>query len=282
MCDSKKRGFTLVELLVVIAIIALLLTIMLPGLRRARELAQAVICRSNLRQWGLMWSTYANDHDQKLPPGYDERIGYQRGAWILGVRGYLQPGDDILLCPRAGTETIYEHGGVFSAYLMGDPGDHGMEDWDAEVCSYGMNNFASSLQGTGAGNPQGRPAQDYWETITPDRVSLNNVPMMMDAMWRGGGPHTGNADAYSIPSVHPDSLEYDDEWHVNNEMHHFFIPRHRNGVNMVFLDMSVDHVPLGDMFEKRWNRRWDVNTLPQNGWDHEWLIPYAPERVRGY
>lgn len=63
----KVRGFTLVELLVVIGIIALLISILLPSLARARQSAVNIQCMSNLRSVGQGLLLYANDHKGKLP-----------------------------------------------------------------------------------------------------------------------------------------------------------------------------------------------------------------------
>lgn len=61
-------AFTLVELLVVIGIIAILIAILLPSLRKARENAMTVQCESNLRQLALAMILYANEQNQWLPP----------------------------------------------------------------------------------------------------------------------------------------------------------------------------------------------------------------------
>jgi len=62
-----RKGFTLIELLVVIAIIALLMAILMPALRRAREQGKATVCSSNLKQIGLASRLYAEDNDNKIP-----------------------------------------------------------------------------------------------------------------------------------------------------------------------------------------------------------------------
>ena len=65
--SQRKAGFTLVELLVVIGIIALLISILLPSLNRARETANRVKCASNLRQIGQALLLYANENKGNYP-----------------------------------------------------------------------------------------------------------------------------------------------------------------------------------------------------------------------
>ena len=74
MKRSQRTGFTLVELLVVIGIIALLISILLPSLNRARETANRVKCASNLRQIGTAIQLYANENRGAFP-----RTAYSAG-----------------------------------------------------------------------------------------------------------------------------------------------------------------------------------------------------------
>ena len=59
----RKDGFTLVELLVVISIIAMLMSVLMPALSKAAEQARYVICKNNLRFYGLAERLYQEDHD---------------------------------------------------------------------------------------------------------------------------------------------------------------------------------------------------------------------------
>ena len=76
---KKRRGFTLIELLVVISIIALLMSILMPALRRAKEQARRQVCAARIRQQTLALNMYAGDNDTKLP------LPDTAGAWLQDV-----------------------------------------------------------------------------------------------------------------------------------------------------------------------------------------------------
>jgi len=63
---DKQKGFTLIELLVVTAIIAILLAIIMPAMRKVKEAAKEVSCRSNMRSVGLAVLMYLVDILERL------------------------------------------------------------------------------------------------------------------------------------------------------------------------------------------------------------------------
>ncbi|MCC6681730.1 MAG: prepilin-type N-terminal cleavage/methylation domain-containing protein [Phycisphaeraceae bacterium] len=86
----RRKGFTLIELLVVISIIALLISILLPALRRSRDTALVVACSANVRQIVQIYAAYANDEDDYVPIGWrnDQTMNYLFGRY----NQYLQFG----------------------------------------------------------------------------------------------------------------------------------------------------------------------------------------------
>ena len=69
----RPSGFTLIELLVVIGIIALLISVLLPALSKAREQANSIKCESNVRQLALATMLFAQDHHGYMPTCSDEQ-----------------------------------------------------------------------------------------------------------------------------------------------------------------------------------------------------------------
>lgn len=118
----RERAFTLVELLVVISILAVLISLLLPALNRAKALAQAIECASNLQQIGLAALEYTNESQGLVPnqpfafgPGgqgltWDIQISpelgmhYTERQMLYGLS--LSEGDPHMICPSDPTELV--------------------------------------------------------------------------------------------------------------------------------------------------------------------------------
>jgi prepilin-type N-terminal cleavage/methylation domain-containing protein/prepilin-type processing-associated H-X9-DG protein len=83
---SRYAGFTLIELLVVIAIIAILAGMLLPGLTKAKQKGDGVVCLNDLKQLQLAWFMYASDNNDKLAPNLGLAFPQTTdNTWVRGV-----------------------------------------------------------------------------------------------------------------------------------------------------------------------------------------------------
>jgi prepilin-type N-terminal cleavage/methylation domain-containing protein/prepilin-type processing-associated H-X9-DG protein len=113
----SSQGFTLIEILVVIAIIAILASMLLPALNKAKVKAQAAVCMNNLKQLQLGWTLYVDDSNDVLPPNINHPVAGgpagMPGSWVMGntqldtntsniMRGVLFPfvkASEVYRCP---------------------------------------------------------------------------------------------------------------------------------------------------------------------------------------
>ena len=75
--DRLRPAFTLIELLVVIAIIALLVSLLMPSLKQAKELAKQSMCLSNMRMAATAMPQYADEHEGWMPPNAVHGFGFR-------------------------------------------------------------------------------------------------------------------------------------------------------------------------------------------------------------
>jgi len=81
----SPNGFTMIELLVVITIIAILASLLLPALGRAKAKAQGIRCLNNLKQLTFAWTMYTDDNNDRLPyAGPTDLVGFEPDVWVNG------------------------------------------------------------------------------------------------------------------------------------------------------------------------------------------------------
>jgi prepilin-type N-terminal cleavage/methylation domain-containing protein/prepilin-type processing-associated H-X9-DG protein len=133
----RHLGFTLIELLVVIAIIALLMAILMPALSKARDQARTIVCRSNLKQYGIALRMYLDENELRFPDANtwlksDSHAWVREGETPTGVFWPYVKDLDVHMCPKfsqwaKGTE--YEDTAV--SYVMNSYVGKGGEIWSS-------------------------------------------------------------------------------------------------------------------------------------------------------
>jgi len=253
LSEMKKRkfpiGFTLIELLVVISIIALLVSILLPSLGKARVQARAVVCQSNLRQLGLAFFMYADDNNGKFFAG--SFCGQVEDEWMFALRSYYGS-EEVRLCPSAskipaplghGAGPPWAYGGKFKAWgnldAVWEGGRYG---------SYTLNGWITTPYNEACLNIQGFPPELNWGSI--DVKGSIYIPVFTDGMWVDARPKAYD----SPPPFDLDPLDCGVAWW--ELMATVCLDRHNGHVNSVFLDASVRKIGLKELWELNWHRDW--------------------------
>jgi prepilin-type N-terminal cleavage/methylation domain-containing protein/prepilin-type processing-associated H-X9-DG protein len=239
----RPRAFTLVELLIVIGIIALLISILLPTIARARKQANSVACLSNVRQLTMAMISYANENKGNTMP-LDMTPGkywHHMLAPHLGDQRYDAAADDpelvmskVMLCPEAPRSEEITWGSATTAwhYAAGEG-----------TGSYGINLW---LLPKNTLFPM--PKERYWHKMFTAKGGGTDVPVVGDSNWVGSWPDNNDIVLGG---------KYQTGWtpHANGYfMGRFVIARHGRAINMGFLDGSARRVELPELWKLRWHR----------------------------
>ncbi|NLW85816.1 MAG: type II secretion system protein [Planctomycetes bacterium] len=95
---KRRQAFTLIELLVVVAIISLLVSILLPSLQKAKELANTTICKTNMKNIGAALSFYIDDYNGNIPDADAESWG-GNDVWKYVVQRHTEVDEGVFWCP---------------------------------------------------------------------------------------------------------------------------------------------------------------------------------------
>ena len=282
----SRSAFTLVELLVVIGVIALLISMLLPALKKAREAANAAVCLSNLKQINAAYLLYAAENKQRLPYYLwftSAQPDYSWNAFWIGVANKYKVKDDAIRCPSARDpmpfnpplasargfgNARYSWNGEFQT--IGTAVHRSTTEW--RQGSYGINryttvnrNATTQVDSSGFGQPIDSNANvGRAVTISGLRPSTE-VPIFMDAAWVDFNADAANAQGRL--TTPPPDLEGTGMFSVNPhpQSWRFLIARHGRAINVSTADGSARRVPLEDLYLMQWRTNWlrvRISNLP--------------------
>jgi len=244
---NKSKAFTLIELLVVIAIIAILLAVLLPSLQKAKQLTRSVVCKTNLRQWDMVFKMYTDDYDGKFNQGFNSNFPDTKPNWWMDAgRTYMDDIDKLRCCPTATRPRTLEGGGdgpgmdkePFAAWTIAsiddgyDYGSYGTNGWTEDK----PDNWASASK-----------LPNFWRKM----VNISNaadVPMIMDAQW---------IDAWPEPHEGPAPYR-NSKWNGMSHFARMVQDRHNEKQNSAFIDGSVVTIGLKEVWTLKWHRNYNV------------------------
>lgn len=284
MRQKKARGFTLIELLVVVAIIALLISILLPSLARARELSKRTVCAANLKGTGNGFATYAvaNNDDWPIPAhdpatadgvtvvAYVGQTGVKRGMVGTPDAGEtIGPGDTVAATRALSTTRAFWYlirAGASSPKSFVCPSSEdspNSEDNPQDYWDFGLRNETTGTEVTGLPkNVDGYKQVSYGYQIPYGKTGRPSPSVDQDmALVADKGPWSAWLESSKTQPVdmasQVNSLSAPDDWKRWNSPNHGG-QGDGEGQNVMYNDAHVDFVmtPLAGAGKDNIYTRW--------------------------
>ena len=247
---NRKKGFTLIELLVVIAIIALLLSVIMPVLKKAKYHARKVIDSTNLRSLSTAVHIYLNSSN-------DTFFDYGTGSlWMDRIGNIVDNIDQIRFCPETIARKAELAGGT--ANQWGESAlpwrwNNPVDPARPYIGSYGLNGWMYRECGLVPANENSLLFKKRTAVRNP-----SNTPFILDANWVDGWPRNTN----TLPAT---GYRYDlgdragGNATVASMIGRFVLDRHGPETNVIFMDGQVKTLPHADL----WTLSWHVGSQPR-------------------
>jgi prepilin-type N-terminal cleavage/methylation domain-containing protein len=232
MAATIRKGFTLIELLVVIAIIAILAAILFPVFAKVREKARAISCLSNMKQFGLAFTQYSQDNDEKDPNGVN--YSYPGGnGWAGQLYPYVKSAK-VYFCPDdTGTQSA-----TFSSYAYNS---NNTAPTGATVDSYSIAKYVSPAKTVLLFEVQGNSFGPGTVDVSKEVLDTSGTGGYSPAGWGAGGPYSvwslTGAGAYNSPVTLMATTGYMRNTSLSDQTRFFGATgRHTDGSNFLMAD----------------------------------------------
>lgn len=238
---KRATAFTLVELLVVISIIALLIAILLPSLKRAREQAKDTVCRSSMHQLGLNVLYYTEDNRSRLPYIVGEGAGntapYRQYQIVFRFWPYMKQ-LELFRCPMAyGTDRETGKARSVLDYPPKGPGGKGYYRTDKADSEFRKLFLAREF-----------PTVPL--TVLTDS-SIKYIDDLRTEYWFNDWSAGATGAQGAIPGINGsliNRIPYADTTVLMADAIHD-VARHNGGKHCLFVDTHVEHYPLDRLID---------------------------------